>query len=150
MIRVVMSRRQQRLPQTLWKEGPLSRWELHEQTGLSPNGVGELVDGMLRDRLIREGLPEPAKMGRPRVPLEIEPGARPLLGRALVPGGVEIVRFSLTGTPIGKPVAVEVSSPSALVQSAADLLAKHMDPNVLGIGKSEPLVALARFEPAEP
>jgi predicted NBD/HSP70 family sugar kinase len=130
----VISRRQKELLQTLWKHGRLSRWELHEQTGLTPNGVGSLVDVMLQAKLIRECPPEPGKMGRPRVPLEIEPCDRHLLGLALEPGRVEIIRLGLTGEAISTPVAEAVSAPSELVKTAAALLTQHLDPTTLAIG----------------
>ena len=46
--------RQQRLLRALWSFGKLSRWELHEQTGLTPNGVGTLADTLIRSKLVRE------------------------------------------------------------------------------------------------
>ena len=133
-VRRVIERRQQELLRTLWMQGRLSRWELHEQTGLSPNGVGSLVDTMLRAKLIRECPPEPAQVGRPRVPLEIDSDTRHLLGLALVPGRAEITRLGLTGEVIGRPVSAEVSTPSALVKTAASLLSDQLDSHTLAIG----------------
>ena len=130
----IINSRQQEVLRTLWVQGRLSRWELHEHTGLSPNNVGSLVDGMLRDHLIQECAPEQAKMGRPRVPLEIAPGARHILGLALVPGRAEITRFGLNGEAIGNVVSRDVPTPSALVDTAAALLTQHLNKTTLAIG----------------
>ena len=119
---------------TLWIHGRLSRWELHEQTGLSPNGVGTLADALLRAGMIRECPPEPAKMGRPRVPLEIDPSTQQMLGLAVVPGRAEIARLGLTGVVQESDAASEVSGPAGLIDGAAALLASHLTPRTLGVG----------------
>ena len=68
--------RQRQVFRALWTEGRLSRSELHERTGLTPNGVGSLAETMLRDGLLRECPVATTSngAGRPRVPLEIDPG----------------------------------------------------------------------------
>ena len=130
----VLDRRQQKLLQTLWMQGPLSRWELHTLTGLTPNGVGTYAEAMVRAGLVREREPEPARLGRPRVPLAIDPSTRHLLGLALVPGRAEITRLALTGEVVGRPVTKDVSSPAALVKTAAALLERQVTSETLAIG----------------
>ena len=134
MIPLVIDRRQQELMRTLWMHGRLSRWELHEQTGLSPNGVGTLADALLKAGMIRECPPEPAKMGRPRVPLEIDPTTQQMLGLAVVPGRAEIACLGLTGVVQESDAAREVSGPAGLIEGAAALLASHIGPRTLGVG----------------
>jgi predicted NBD/HSP70 family sugar kinase len=132
----VIDSRQQELMRTLWLQGPLSRWELHEQTKLSPNGVGTLVDAMLRAGLISECAPEPkhTRLGRPRVPLEIDPLKRHVLGLAIVPGRAEIVRLGLTGAVHDRVHSRDVSNPSTLVKAAAALLKSSIDEQTLAVG----------------
>ena len=133
-IRDVINPRQQKLLRLLWLNGPLSRWELHEQTGFTPNVCGALVDSMLQAGFIRECAPEPAPMGRPRVPLEIDPSSRHVLGLALVPGHVDITKFGLTGEVIGKPASRKVNGPGALVATAAGLLKEQLNSDTLAVG----------------
>lgn len=128
--------RQQRLLRALWSFGKLSRWELHEQTGLTPNSVGTLADTLIRSKLVRELPPEATKMGRPRVPLEIDPAGRHMLGVALVPGRVEISRLGLRGSTIDSVVSEEVAHPSHLVSRAVSLIEQHLNSDTLGVGVS--------------
>src|SRR5687768_1932522 len=98
----VIDHRQRRVFRALWAERRLSRSELHARTGLTPNGVGTLAEAMLRDGLLRECAPAPGTRpngaGRPRVPLEIDPTRRHVIGLALEPGQVDVCRLGLSGT----------------------------------------------------
>jgi len=59
---------------TVLANGPLSRTQIAEQTGLSPGGVTKLTAALISARLLREiELPSDATvLGRPRVPVEID------------------------------------------------------------------------------
>ena len=108
---------------TLWRHGRLSRWELHQQIGMTPNTVGTLADALLRSGLVRECPPEAARMGRPRVPLEIDPDARHVVGLALVPGGSEVARLGLSGVVVDAGRSREsADADGGLVTGAASLL----------------------------
>ena len=120
--------------QSLWRHGPLSRWELHERTGLTPNRVGTLAEGMIREGLVRECAPEAARAGRPRVPLEIDPSARHLLGLAIAPGGLAVCRLGLSGVIIEQLPTPAVTNPADLINVAAAVLDKATDARTLGIG----------------
>lgn len=132
----VIERRQQQVLQTLWARPRLSRWEIHEQTGFSPNAVGVTADAMLRLGLIRECAPEATatRTGRPRIPLEIDPSNRNVLGLALVPGRADVARLGLTGIPLDCCASTAVASPAGLVDAAAALLADHITPETLAVG----------------
>lgn len=130
--------RQRQVFRALWTEGRLSRSELHERTGLTPNGVGSLAETMLREGLLREC---PAAVtsngaGRPRVPLEIDPGRRHVIGLALMPGRTDVCRLGLVGTMLERVHIKHCGDTSKLIPTAAALLAKHRDPRTLGIGVS--------------
>jgi predicted NBD/HSP70 family sugar kinase len=130
--------RKRRIVQTLWTDGRLSRWELHQRTGITPTRVGAAADALLREGLLRECTPEVLGSGRPRVPLEIDPSSRHVIGLALVPGKAEVCRLGLRGTVIGRPIAKEVHQPSQLVDAGAALLSKLRSAETLGVGVSVP------------
>src|SRR3954462_13485883 len=97
----VIEPRQRELVKHLWREVRLSRWELHQRTGLTPNGVGTTAESLLKLGVLRECPAEPSGGGRPRVPLEIDPGQRNVVGLSIAPGQVEAGRLGLRGHPIG-------------------------------------------------
>ncbi len=107
---------------------------MHKRTGVTPNRVGLLVEAMLQMKVIRECLPDQPKMGRPRIPLEIDPVGRHILGLAIVPSGIEITQMSLTGEVIGDAVSKAVSTPSKVTQIAAALLTSNIRKGVLAVG----------------
>ena len=81
----------------------MSRWELHRPTGVNPNAVGVDVAGLLKQGIIRECASAVAGPGRPRIPLEIDPAVRHVVGLAFSPGRVEAGRLSLRGQLLGRP-----------------------------------------------
>lgn len=128
--------RQREIVRTLWEQGRLSRWQLHERTGLTPNGVGAVAEGLLGTGVLRECAPEAAGAGRPRTPLEIDPARRNAVGLAIGPGRVEACRVGLRGQPIGRPLAKAVASPGSMVAAAARLLERAIDRETLAVGVS--------------
>src|SRR5260221_13354564 len=116
--------RQREVVRTLWDQGKLSRWELHERTGLTPNNVGSVADALLKQGVVRECMPEPSGAGRPRVPLEIDPSRRHVIGVAIGPGKVEACRVGLRGHPIGSALAKTVDDPAKVISAAASVLKK--------------------------
>src|SRR3954469_4029966 len=96
--------RQREILRLLWRGGRMSRWELHRQTGVNPNAVGVDVAALLGQGYIRECQSEAAGPGRPRIPLEIDPSVRHVVGLAVSPGHVEAGRLSLRGNLIGRPL----------------------------------------------
>lgn len=128
--------RQRELVRTLWEHGRLSRWELHEKTGLTPNNVGSVADVLLRQGVLRECAPEPSGAGRPRVPLEIDPVRRHVIGLAIGPGRVEASRVGLRGQPIGAPLTKAIEDPAKVIPAAAQLVKRLISPEAMGIGLS--------------
>jgi len=116
----------------------MSRWELHQRTGITPTRVGAAADALLREGLLRECTPEVLGSGRPPVPLEIDPSRRHILGLSLAPGKAEACRLGLRGTVIGRPVAKTVDDPARLVSAGTALLDKLRSSQTLGIGVSVP------------
>jgi predicted NBD/HSP70 family sugar kinase len=128
--------RQQEILRHLWVEGPLSRSELHTRTAFTPNGVGTLAESLLKAGLIRERPAEPSTGGRPRVPLEIDPGSRHVIGLAINPGHVEIARIGLRGQLMGAAMVREVDRPGELIKAATALLSKALNRQSLAMGMS--------------
>jgi predicted NBD/HSP70 family sugar kinase len=133
---VILHRQQSQLLDLLRREGPLSRWELHERTGLRPNTVGDQVAAMLREGLIREGPTEAAGPGRPRVPLEIEPSRRHVVGAIIRPGRVEVGRVNLHGRPLGSPLARAIRADEPAVAALTELLNRTINNQSLALGLS--------------
>ena len=131
--------RESELLALLRREGPLSRWELHQRTGLRANTVGELAAGLIDQGMLREGQAAANGRGRPRVPLEIDPQRRQVLGIALQPGRVEHQRLNLHGEPAIDPPATNAPSPdttASLIDQAVDIV-EHVDPRqiaAVGVG----------------
>lgn len=66
--------------------GPISRVELARRTRLGRSTVNEIVNGLVRDGLLREaGNAETASVGRPPVLLRFNPEARYVVGLKLAP-----------------------------------------------------------------
>ncbi len=145
--------------QTLWNEGALSRWELHERTGIRPNTVGADTAALLDEGIIREGAPTSSPRGRrmagvkeveqprsksgrargrPRVPLEIDPVQRNVLGLAIRPGRVEVARMNLVGKQISPAADRPITDAGRIIRTARDLLKEHIDEKTLCVGLATP------------
>ena len=132
----MLETRQRAVVRTLWDQGRLSRWELHERTGLTPNNIGTIAETLLELGILREGIAEPSGAGRPRVPLEIDPTRRNVVGLALARGHVEAGLVGLRGHPIGPPVTKSVDDPAKVIPTAAAMLKKIITHETLAIGLS--------------
>src|SRR2546423_14856489 len=115
---VELDARQQEILRLLWSAGRMSRWELHRQTGVNPNAVGVDVGALLNQGFIRECQSEAAGPGRPRIPLEIDPTVRHVVGIAVSPGKVEAGRVSLKGNLLGRPPSRSNRDPAKTVAAA--------------------------------
>src|SRR3954453_22480146 len=112
---VELDSRQREILRLLWRGGRMSRWELHRQTGVNPNAVGVDVAELLNQGIIRECQTAVAGPGRPRIPLEIDPAVRNVVGVALSPGKVEAGRLSLRGNLLGRALSRNITDPAKTV-----------------------------------
>lgn len=135
---MILAPRQSRLLSLLRQHGPLSRWELHERTGLRPNTVGTLVAEMVHTGLIREGDGHTQGPGRPRVPLEIDPAQRSVLGLALRRDEVELAALNLRGEPLGAVARQRLDKPQRVTAVARSLYLAARFPHPLLLGISVP------------
>ena len=131
-----ISPRQRQLVRHLWLEGGLSRWELHERTGLTPNGVGATAAELLDQGLIREASPQPSSGGRPRTPLEIDPVQRHIAALAIRRGQVSTARLNLHGHLVGRLHTQDVARPEQVIDIASRLLQRVTDQRTLCVGVS--------------
>jgi len=128
--------RQREALRVLWREGRLSRWELHERTGVNPNAVGVDIADLLTRGIVRECASTPQRPGRPRVPLEIDPERRHVVGISLSPHRAEAGRLNLRGEVLGTASAEEVEDPEKIVAAARKLCTDLIDERTLAIGLS--------------
>ena len=128
--------RQRDILQRLWEKSRLSRWELHELTGYTPNNVGTLAESLITMGVIREGPTEPTGAGRPRVPLEIDPTRRHVAGVAIAPGHIEVGRVGLKGHPMGSSISKNLDDASKVISTAASQLKKTITDETIAIGLS--------------
>src|SRR5438045_2153510 len=133
---VDLDARQQEILRLLWSSGRMSRWELHRRTGVNPNAVGVDVAALLNEGIIRECQSEVAGPGRPRIPLEIDPTVRSVVGLSVIPGRVQVGRLSLRGNLLGRPLSRNVSDPAKTVSTAQSLLREILNDQTLAIGLS--------------
>lgn len=117
--------------------GSVSRTGLVHATKIRRNTVYDDIAGLLAERLIREVQPEAGGAGRPRIPLEIDPESRYVLGITLQLGRVEVGRFNLLGAPAGTP-AIKSTTPKTAIMIAAELARKQLDPDTVSVGVSIP------------
>jgi predicted NBD/HSP70 family sugar kinase len=136
---MLLSDEQRSVLHELWRSGAQSRWGLHELTGVAPNRVGAAATGLLEAGFVRECPAEPSGGGRPRVPLEIDPAQRHVIGLTIWPGAVSAARLNLQGSLIGKPVGRFVRGGTGrLVSAAAAMLERVRTDKSVGVGVSMP------------
>lgn len=128
--------REREILRLLWQEGRLSRWELHERSGVNPNAIGIDVASLLNRGIVRECRSEPLGPGRPPIPLEIDPLTRHVVGLAISPGRVDAGRLSLRGNLFGRPLSKQVSDPDKIVPAAQSLLRESINDQTVSIGLS--------------
>jgi len=128
--------RQRELLHLLWRNGPLSRSELHEQTGIRPNTVGADVDTLVQRAIVCEADARREGPGRPRVPVTIDARKLGVLGLSLRPGQVSLARMNLRGQTPGETHVREAAGAHMLVQTAAELLREHLAEDTFAIGLS--------------
>jgi predicted NBD/HSP70 family sugar kinase len=131
---VELDSRQREILRLLWRGGRLSRWELHRQTGVNPNAVGVDVAALLNHGIVRECPSEIVGPGRPRIPLEIDPTIRYVVGLSISPGRVQASRLSLRGQLLGRTIQRPTTDPTKAIATAQSLLEESLSDKTLAIG----------------
>ncbi len=133
------------LLQLLWNHGPMSRWEVHERTGRRPNSIGDAATGLLEKGIVREKESVARGAGRPRIPLEIDPSSRTVVGVSVERGRLEAGRFSLLGVELGERIRTRLGRRASMAEAVRRALSKLSDGRTLAAGVSVPgLVASVR------
>lgn len=117
----------------------MTRWELHQRTGVRANTIGDVARSMLAKRWLREIDSQISGRGRPRVPLEIDGIAWRTLGLSVRPDGVSCACI----TPKGEIHVVDPGSGSPtvsrdVVKRAAEMMSQHLDSSIVSIGLCVP------------
>ncbi|MCO1580770.1 ROK family transcriptional regulator [Crossiella sp. SN42] len=131
----------------LFFDGPLSRQELSQQTGLSAATVSNVTGELAEERLIVEaGLVE-SDGGRPRVLLRVDPEYAHVVGIDVGETGVKVELFDLGMTrlaAVDHPLPSSRPRPAAVVTQVASALREVMATSgvnagtVLGVGIGVP------------
>lgn len=122
--------------EALWQAGTLSRQRLHEVTGIRPNTVGLDTAALITAGVIREMDVVTGQRGRPAVPLEIDPTTCNVVGLAIEPGRVGVVRLNLWGNVLESRQRTSSGEASTMVAAARSLLKSHVGPATLAVGMS--------------
>ncbi len=94
---------------SVWKENDLSRLEISRRTGLSTATVSRLVDSLIQDELLAEGLPIASPKGRPMKPVYFHGQGHYLIGIDL---GTTYIRGVLTNLSFETIKEIEVVTES--------------------------------------
>jgi predicted NBD/HSP70 family sugar kinase len=126
--------RHRRILHALWCAGPMSRWELHERTGVRANTVGEDADMLVQAGILRECEPQQKSTGRPSVPLGIDPSGFNVLGISIQPDNIGVAQLNLLGELLGQPDALPLTDPTRIEEIARDLLLRQLSDRTLAVG----------------
>ncbi len=118
---MIIDASQRAILRSLWFNGQLSRSELHDLTGMTPNAVGNEISQLQRLGLVKELDPKPSTGGRPQIPLILDPSSRRILGISIEPGQVEIAELGLHGDMTVAPISKSVEQESRLLSAATRL-----------------------------
>lgn len=120
--------------------GPMSRQELIGLTDLRPNTLGDAAATLIENGVLREGDTVSNGPGRPRVPLEIDPDRRCVVGVAIEHNEVAVCRINLHGQRIGQVINSPIGGTPAhkIPALAGELLSRVMKHNPLSVGISVP------------
>lgn len=97
----------------LYRDGPLSRYELGHTTALSQASVSNLIGEMIGEGLVEEAGSVESDGGRPRVLLRVAPGYAYVVGADVGETRVQVELFDLSMTPLAK---AEYPIPTAMPQ----------------------------------
>ncbi len=122
----------------VYRHGQVSRSDLHEQTGIRLNSIGGETAELLERGVLRECDVQVQGRGRPRVPLEIDPGSRHVWGGAMSRGGVQVGRVSLLGKLVGEPTSQTTRGGEATLRAAVALLGEYLNQDTLAVGLTAP------------
>src|SRR5690242_9723729 len=129
----------------LYFDGPLSRQELAQLTGLSAATVSNVTAALVEERLIVEAGQVDSDGGRPRVLLRVNPGYGHLVGIDVGETGVKVELFDLTMqrlATVERPLRTTRPDPQTVVAELASALGEVLtgvdEASILGVGVGLP------------
>ena len=124
-----------RVLEPLRVHGPMAREAIAEASGLSLATVARTVAALSAERLVQErpDLAEPGTVGRPRVPLEIDPDHFAVLGVHVGRKATTVSLVDLAGRPAAH---VRVATPSGSRSRTAAVTPVEVDALVATISKA--------------
>jgi predicted NBD/HSP70 family sugar kinase len=129
----------------LYFDGPLSRQELAQLTGLSAATVSNVTAALVDERLIVEAGQVDSDGGRPRVLLRVNPGYGHLVGIDVGETGVKVELFDLTMqrlATVERPLRTTRPDPQTVVAELASALGEVLtgvdEASILGVGVGLP------------
>ena len=88
--------------QRLYFDGPMSRFELAQATGLSGGSISNVVAELVEDGLVEEAGTVESDGGRPRILLRVAPASGHMIGVDVGETRVRVELFDLTLTELGR------------------------------------------------
>src|SRR5215217_7346044 len=113
--------------------GPISRVEISAQTDLSPTTVSAITASLLDDGLIvpRQVAPAPDQLrGRPRIMLELNPGAATVCGAKLAPNQITVAVTNFQAdvlNSVSVPIRVDRQPGSVIVDLVEDAVRRCVE-----------------------
>lgn len=138
MRHTITAARQRDILQTVWRAGEASLSDLHSRTGMRPNTLGEDLNALVQAGLLRARPGQARGRGRPRVPFEVDPEKRNVVGLALKRGQVEAGRLNLLGKYVADPESRPAAGPAQMLAAAQSLLKAYINRDTLSVGISTP------------
>ncbi len=122
----------------VYRHHQVSRSDLHELTGIRLNTIGDDTAALLERGVLRVCDVQVQGRGRPRVPLEIDPEKRHVLGVAMSRAGVEVGRVNLLGKLMDEPVVRATQGRAEALEAAVELLETQLNNQTLAVGLTAP------------
>ena len=118
----------------VWFNDGLSRSDLHKRTGVRLRTVGTLIDDMVRWKLVEEGEPRIAGVGRPQIPLGVKAHGVRLVGVSIGPERVSAAATWLLPDLASRPKVIQVKRVDQLIPTAVNLIGSFLQLKPWAIG----------------
>ncbi|MBW4716373.1 ROK family transcriptional regulator [Saccharothrix obliqua] len=120
----------------LARSGTVTRGELAERSGLTPQAVSKVVGRLVADGLLVESGTRNVGVGKPRTLLKLVAGSRFALGAQVERGELRVVLTDLAGDVLDRAVTPLPADPdpAALVGELVRLVAPMRTDRLLGVG----------------
>jgi len=109
---------------TIYRDGPLSRYELGHRTSLSAASVSNLVSELIAEGVVEEAGSVDSEGGRPRILLRVSPTFRYVVGAEVGETRVRVELFDLAMNVLAQAdYPIDTPSPSVVVKHVLEGLA---------------------------